>query len=200
MSGTEKLKEKIIAEAEAQAEKVLKEARARAADITGRAETEADERYANLLAQAQEQAQERKRRVLTIANLDARKQILAAKEEMIEDTFSQALARLQTISPESYREIIFSMILATAQNGDEELIISPEQQDAFDVPFLDRLNKALRKNGKKGEIALAAQTRPLKGGFVLSAGAVEINNSFNALLSMQRDQLEPAVAEMLFKE
>ena len=200
MSGAEKLKEKIIAEAEAQAKRLLEEARQRADTIVAHGEREAAAKKDTLLAQARIQAEERKQRALTIAGLDARKQILAAKEALIEDTFNQALSRLQELDREKYRELIFPMILAAAQRGDEELIVSPDQRDYFDTSFLEKINEALRRQGKKGEIALAGETRPLKGGFVLRAGEVEFNNSFDSLLRMRRDLLEPAVAGMLFAQ
>jgi len=200
LSGAEKLKEKIITEAEAQAKRLLEEARQRADTIIANGEREGTAKKDALLAQARIQAEERKRRALTIAGLDARKQILAAKEELIEDSFNQALARLQTLDREKYRELIFPMILAAAQRGDEELIVAPDQRDYFDAKFLGKVNEALRRRGKKGEIVLAGETRPLKGGFVLRAGEVELNNSFDSLLRMQRDLLEPAVAGMLFAD
>ncbi|HAP31827.1 MAG TPA: V-type ATP synthase subunit E [Firmicutes bacterium] len=200
MSGAEKLKEKIIAEAEAQAKRLLEEARQRADTIVAHGEREGTSKKDALLAQARAQAEERKRRALTITELDARKQILAAKEELIEDTFNQALARLQALDREKYRELVFPMILAAVQRGDEEIIVSPEQKIFFDASFMEKLNTTLRQQGKKGEIALSGTTRLLKGGFVLQAGEVEINNSFDSLLRMQRDLLEPAVAGMLFAE
>ena len=40
----------------------------------------------------------------------------------------------------------------------------------------------------------------IKGGFILQSGGVEINNTFQALLEMQRDELEPEVASLLFGE
>jgi len=200
LSGAEKLKEKIIAEAEAQAKRLLEEARQRADTIVAHGEREGTSKKDALLAQARAQAEERKRRALTITELDARKQILAAKEELIEDTFNQALARLQALDREKYRELVFPMILAAVQRGDEEIIVSPEQKIFFDASFMEKLNTTLRQQGKKGEIALSGTTRLLKGGFVLRAGEVEINNSFDSLLRMQRDLLEPAVAGMLFAE
>jgi V/A-type H+/Na+-transporting ATPase subunit E len=199
MSEAEKLKEKIIAAAGEQAERVLQEARKRSAEITARGEAEAGARLDALLADAHKQAAERKRRALTIAELDARKQILAAKEELIEDTFTQALARLQEMGREASQQLLFPMILAAVQHGDEEIIVSQGQQHYFDASFLDKINKTLQQQGKKGELTLDAETRPLKGGFVLRAGDVEINNSFYSLLRMQRDSLEPAVAGMLFE-
>ena len=187
-------------EADAQAKRLLDEARQRADSVVAHGEREGAAKRDALLAQARSQAEERKHRALTISGLDARKQILSAKEELIEDTFNQALARLRSLDREKYRELIFPMILAAAQQGNEELIVSPDQRDYFDASFLGKINEALRLQGKKGEIALAGETRPLKGGFILRAGEVELNNSFDSLLRMQRDLLEPAVAGMLFAE
>ncbi|HSW35005.1 MAG TPA: V-type ATP synthase subunit E family protein [Candidatus Limnocylindrales bacterium] len=200
MSGAERLKEKIIAEAEAHAEQVLNEARQRASELTERGEKEAMLRRETLLTEARIQAEEKKRRTLTLAELDARKEILAAKEELIENTFTHALSRLQELDQVAYLESIFPMILASVQHGDEEIIASYGQRDYYDSSFLGELNEALRGQGKKGELTIAAETRPLRGGFVLRAGEVEINNSFDSRLRMQRDVLEPAVAEMLFTE
>ncbi len=199
MSEAEMLKEKIISEAGEQAGRVLQEAQKRSAAITARGEADAKARREALLADAQTQAAELKRRARTIAELDARKQILTAKEKLIEDTFAQALARLQELGREAYQDLLFPMILAAVQYGDEDIIVSPDQRHFFDATFLGKLNKTLKQQGKKGELTLAAEIRPLKGGFVLRAGDVEINNTFNSLLRMQRDSLEPAVARMLFE-
>lgn len=200
MSGAEKLKEKIIMEAEIQEKLLLEEAQQRAEIIVAGGEREGTAKKDALLAQARAQAEERKRRALTIAQLDARKQVLAAKEELIEDTFNQALVRLQELDRDRYRELVLPMILAASQRGDEELIVAPGQRDHFDASFLEKINESLRGQGKKGGIVLSGETRPLKGGFILRAGEVEFNNSFDSLLRMQRDLLEPAVAGMLFEE
>ncbi len=199
MSEAEMLKEKIISEAGEQAERVLQEAQKRSAAITARGEADAKAGRETLLADAQTEAAELKRRALTIAKLDARKQILTAKEELIEDTFAQVLARLQELGREASQDLLFPMILGAVQYGDEDIIVSPDQRYYFDASFLAKLNKALEQQGKKSDLTLAVETRPLKGGFVLRAGDVEINNSFNSLLRMQRDSLEPAVAKMLFE-
>jgi len=200
MSGAEKLKEKIIIEANEQAEHVLNEARRRAEGIVSKAEEEAAARKKLLLEKARAQAEERRRRILTIAELEARKKLLAAKEELIEDTFKQALERLQGMETASYQELILPLLFDAAESGREKIIVSSQDRRHFTAEFLARANEALRQKGKAGELSLADESREMKGGFILREGEVEINCSFDSILRMQRDQLEPEVAALLFNE
>lgn len=198
MSGANKLKEKILAEANSQAEEVLAEARKKAADILAKGEEEAAAKKAAVLELARTQAEERRRRAQTIAELDARKAILAAKEGLIEDTFTQALSRLSQMDQKTFEDLMYPMLLAASQTGTEEIIVSQADRKRFTPEVLDRVNKALAQQGKAGNLVLSGETREMQGGFILRAGDVEINNSFDSILRMQRDQLEPEVATILF--
>jgi len=198
MTGAEKLKEKIMSEAAAEADRLLGAAKLNAAQVLVRGEQEAGSKRKALLEQAQLQAEDRRRRARTIAGLEARKAILAAKEEMIEETFTEALTRLQRLERQAYQEIIRPLLLAAAQSGNEEIIISAGDKERFTPDFLAKVNKELANRGKQGNLTLAAETRDLHGGFILRTGELEINSSFPALLRMQREQLEPEVAAALF--
>jgi V/A-type H+-transporting ATPase subunit E len=198
MSGADKLKEKILAEAESQAQVVLEEAQKKVAAITAKSEQGIAEKVASLLEMARLQGDERRRRAKTIAELDARKAILAAKEKMIEDTFKQALTRLSAMDQQQFEDLLFPMLLAASETGAEEVIVSPTDRERFTSEYLGRVNQALTQAGKLGNLILSDETRVMQGGFILRAGDVEINSSFDSVLRMQRDQLEPEVAAILF--
>lgn len=200
MSGADKLKEKIITEANSQVEIVLEEARQRAEQIIARGEQEASDRRKKMLNHFHAQADERRRRAQTIAGLDARKAILSAKEKMVEDTFSQALARLRKVENKAYQDLVFPLIISAVQSGNEEIICSAHDREYFTPEFVDKVNQALTREGKQGKLTLSDETREVNGGFILRAGDVELNNSFDSNLRMQRDQLEPDVAAILFNE
>lgn len=198
MSGADKLKEKILAEAGSQAEEVLEEARKKAAAIIAKGEKEAAAKKESVLEQARAMGEERRRRAQTIAGLDARKAILAAKEDLIEATFGPALERLQGLDQKQYEDMIYPMLLAASQTGTEEVIVSAADVGRFTPELMGRVNQALKEQGKQGNLALSGETREMQGGFILRAGDVEVNNSFDSILRMQRDQLEPEVAAILF--
>jgi V/A-type H+-transporting ATPase subunit E len=198
MSGAEKLKEKILAEAGNQVEQVLADAREKAAKILAKGEAETAAKQKSVLDFARVQADERRRRAQTIAELDSRKAILAAKEELIEETFQQALNRLSVLDAKSYEDLIYPMLLAASQTGAEEVIVSALDRRLFTPEFMDRVNKALLSQGKPGALKLSGDTHDMQGGFILRTGSVEINSTFSSILRMQRDQLEPEVAAILF--
>lgn len=200
MSGAKKLKEKIISEASKQAEHVLSEARAAAAEIIKKGEQEAADRKKIILEKARLLADEDQRRAITLAGLDARKRILATKESLIEDVFEQALERLKNIETSVYQDLILPMILAAAESGKEEIIVSTSDRKHFTAGFLTTVNEALSRQGKEGRLFLSEECGEMQGGFILRSGDIEINCSFDSILRMQRDQLEPEVAAILFKE
>jgi V/A-type H+-transporting ATPase subunit E len=198
MSGAEKLKEKIISEAAGWADRELAEAGLRAGEIVAAARKQADDKNKSILEQALVQAGERRRRAATIAELDARKEILRAKEELIEDTFRQALERLRLLKGAAAREVLMPMLLAAVKSGREEIIVSAGDRELFTPEFVAAVNKALAERGSQGGLILSGETREMRGGFILRSGEVEINSSFDTILRMQRDQLEPEVAAALF--
>ena len=58
-------------------------------------------------------------------------------------------------------------------------------------------NEAL---GGKGNLTLSQESRPIKGGLILSDGDVEVNCTFETLVRLQRGELEREVAKVLFDE
>ncbi|MCL5981466.1 MAG: V-type ATP synthase subunit E family protein [Firmicutes bacterium] len=198
MSGAEKLKEKIVSEASKLAEQVVAEAKLRAEEIVAGARMQAEEKHQRILRQAHLQAEENRRRIRTIAELDARKEVLAAKVRTIENVFQQALTRLQALETAEFRAFILMMLVAAAEKGNEEIIVSARDRVRFTADLLADVNEALEKQGKQGKLVLSAQVREIQGGVILRSGEVEIDCSFDSILRMQRDQLEPEVAAVLF--
>ena len=49
-------------------------------------------------------------------------------------------------------------------------------------------------------LTLSEETRPIRGGFVMVDGDVEINCAFETLIQLQREKLEREVARVLFGE
>ena len=49
-----------------------------------------------------------------------------------------------------------------------------------------------------GLLTLSEETRPIRGGFILVDGPVEVNCSFESMLRLQREKLEKPAADLLF--
>lgn len=197
-AGAERIIEHILDDAKAKAAEIKAEAALKSREAAGEAQKDAVRRQEHILARARDEAAERKRRILGAAQLDARKDKLAVKQELIAAAFKQSLEELCAVDDRSYSSILQRMLLAAVETGTETVFISEKDRARIPESFWADLNCALEKAGKKGGLILAEETRQIQGGFILQSGGVEINCSFKALLEAQRDELEPEVAGILF--
>lgn len=199
MAEAEKLTAEILAEADAHAAALKAEAKAEAEKIAAAARSEAQAARERILAGAKARADETARRVLTIAELEGRKEILAAKQKHIEAAFAGALAKLAGLDTAAYWQIIKPMLLKSVETGNETVYISAHDAGRITPAMIEEINEALRAAGKPGNLTLAAEPVATDGGFILSTGATKLNSSFATVVKMLRDELEPEVAEILFR-
>ena len=88
-----------------------------------------------------------------------------------------------------------TMIKKAAASGQEEIIVSPEDREMFAGGLLEEINGKLGLN-----LRLSDESRDIQGGFILRAPGIEIHSSFEALIRMERDQIETEIADILFQE
>jgi len=187
---------KIESDSEEKANNLKADAEAVAKGILEQAREEAKEKRCVILKKGEEEAERVRRRILQIADLDVRKIILSAKRQVISDAFDQVRNRLDELK--NYRDLVYKMLLAVVETGDEEVVISTRDNSRIDQNFINSINQELQKRGKKGALKLAKEKAPITGGFVLRRGKVELDNSFSSLIKSQKDELEIKVAEILF--
>ena len=176
----------------------MDEAAQKADRIKAEADLKAVDKEKRILEQAAKVAEEQKRRIVGVALLDARKELLAGKQELLDKAFRQSLEDLANMDELSYYSILKEMLLAQVITGRETVILSARDRERIPADFWREINEELKRSGKNGELAPSGEIRAIQGGFILQAGGVEINCSFKSLLDMQRDEIEPAVAGLLF--
>ncbi len=197
--GAEKITQRILDDAHATAESIKAEAAEKTKAVEDEARKRAERKKEEILEQTGKVAEERKRRILGVAQLEARKELLAAKQEMIEEVFQKSLEQLTSKDEKSYLAIIREMLLNLVERGNETVIFSAHDLEKITDGFWKDVNKALADKGREGNLKLSRESREIKGGFILQAGGVEMNCSFEALLEEKRDQLETEVANILFE-
>lgn len=199
MEGIDRIRERIIEDAQADATRIKEEATEKARSLKERKIADNNRSNERLIKENEVTAQERKRRLIAAAELEMRKDILKAKQDTIDDVMDKSLAAIKSMPLESYKEIIFNMLME-ASSGNEEVIFSKEDRERLDEKFLKEVNKALKKAGKDGKLSLSEEEANFEGGFILKSEGLEINNTFSALLRMSRDRLETELADILFRE
>ena len=227
MNGIEKITAQINADTQAEIDRILGDANAQAEAIAAKYRTQAQAEDADLLAKSQKAAAEREERLISAAQMEARKSLLAVKQEMVERAYQRALEKLRSLPREQYEELLAAMLVQASSTGKEEAVFSPEDQEDAGKAAVSRANDLLAKqvapelllgdgavasflNKVAANVSAFAQgtamltvseeTRPIQGGFILKNGRVEINCTFDAMIRSEREQTAGAVAKLLFPE
>ena len=195
MNGIEKITQRIEADAQTEIDRILSEAREEADQITGRYKAQAEAEAASLAARNEKSAAEREERLVSVAQMEARKVQLAAKQEMVEKAYDLALEKLCAMPDARYTEVLAGLLVQASSNGREEAIFSPEDRERVGKAAVDKANAA---SGK--QLKLSKETRPLKGGFVLRDENIEVNCTFDTLVRLEKAETTGAVVKKLFPE
>lgn len=175
---------------------MLREAQAKAGELRASSDSKIAKDREATIEQARLDAIATDDRMQRMAKLDARKELLAAKRDVLDEAFVRALDKMAAMPDEQARAFGLGMLLDAA-TGDETLI--PDTMSAWcDQRFVDMANEALAKAGKASGIKLSNEKRQLGGGFVLARGGLEVNCSYKAAVDARRMDIEAEVATLLF--
>ena len=123
MNGIDTILRRLDTDAKAEADAVLKKARQEAADITARYQAQAAQEAARLAARNEKAAEEREERLVSAAQMEGRKTILAAKQTVMEQVYDKALEKLLSLPRTQYIEVLAALL---AQASPEARPSSPQ--------------------------------------------------------------------------
>lgn len=193
MNGIERILQRIESEARAEREEILNNARKEAAVIESRYQAQAEQETAELEAKRQRAAVEQEERLLSVAQMEARKTLLAVKQELVEQAYSQALEKLCSLSEAERVSVLAELLVRASSNGREEVIVSPGDHDGAGRAAVEKANADAGL-----QLTLSEETRPIRGGFILRDGSIEMNCAFDTLIRLQKTETAGMVAKKLF--
>lgn len=188
ISGTNKLAERIVTDAQDEARAVLAEAQTAAQGILRESEKAVSVRKAELTSQKNNAVTSLVSGYQTRAMLDAKKDALRKKRVVIDAAFTSAYEAMLSLDAEKRKNICKSMLLSQAEGGETVL---PAAQDRAAVA-------ALIAAMPDKKLTLASGTAAIDGGFILLGDGYEKDCSFRSLLATIRDAEETAVYQLLF--
>ncbi len=195
MNGIEKITDRLDAEASARVDSILAEAKKSAGQITERSNAEIERLREDLRNRGDKDAAEREERLTSVAQMEARQLMLRAKQEMMELAFDKALDQLCGASDEAYAAVCTKLLVKAAPDGKGEAIFAADRQKAGELAIAEA-NKQLGN----GSLTVSKEQRPIKGGFILKNGSVEVNCTYETLVRLQRTEAAQDVAKLLFPE
>ena len=228
MNGIEKITQQISADTQAEVDRVLSAAREQAAEIQAGYETRAKAEADAIVTRGRQNAARREERLAAVAALDGRKAVLAAKQEMVQKAFDQAVDTLCSLPDEDYVNLLAALAVKASTTGREAVVLSQKDRARVGKAVVLAANEALAKNvspkmpeelsdtrtgaflekvvtgasallAGTGMLTLSEKTAPIRGGLILVDGDVEVNCSFEMLVRLARNDLAGQVAGLLFE-
>ncbi|MEN6594797.1 MAG: hypothetical protein ABFC31_07630 [Clostridiaceae bacterium] len=188
ISGTNKLAERILGDAEAEAQKTLAEAEAAAGAIRAENERALKVLREELTIKREAAVKSLLDGFMTRAALDGRKSTLAKKRAIIDETFLSAYRALLKLDENQRARICERMLRAEAEGGET---VVPAKADRKGI-------EQVLSGMKDKQLKLSEQDAPIEGGFLLLSKSYEKDCSFLSLMNEVRQDEETSVAKMLF--
>lgn len=197
MSDLTALKNEILAEARLQAERIRQEASEKAQELLAEAGQAAESRCREITREHQREADERRNRILTAAELDRKRELLAAKDQMISQTVQLARQKAIHLPLDRKSGLFIRLLLGAAETGTEE--VHPAKSDRGLLEgLLPQVNLELAKRGLQGQLRMGCDAEGVESGFLLVGNGFTADLSLVSLVLGIKDDAVPEVARILF--
>lgn len=178
--------DKIISDAQKVADVTLSQAQKEADAILKAAKDKALRQLDQMDREANSEAERVKSKEISTADMQARKAILATKQEILAEVIAEAEARLIGLEDSEYKRVIGGMLERLDASLGKEIIVSAKDRE--------RLAETIQEKG----FVLSAHTADINGGFIVKNGDIEYNYSFASILAVEKEAIRKAAAEILF--
>ena len=195
MKGTEKIIAHIKADADAQVNAILAQAEQQCAGIRGDFDKQAAALYAERLRAGVKETQDRVDGEARIARMEGRKELLAAKQELVSRSFRKAQEQIVSLPEEQYVAFLAKLAAQASVTGEEKIVLNARDRKAIG----EKLVKAANARLENGRLTLAEETGDFAGGLILRRGSIEANCTVELLVELSRSELSAQVAEILFQ-
>lgn len=223
MTGLNKITDKILADAQADAQAIIEAAEQKCREIDAEYAKKAQEIKEKLNADAEREGESIVTRAKSSAAIEKRNLLLETKSNLVDEAFDSALADILALSDDKYCELLVSLLISTLREqveaeqtsrtlyGEEEAL-APERYEVIlnrkDRDRLaDRLIPAFRaeaaKEGKPDaevvdKVFLSDSAANIDGGLIVRYGDIESNCSLGIIMNQLRPEIEAKVIDALF--
>ena len=178
--------DKILEEAEKETQVILKEGKKEADAIIKAAEEKAYKTKESFRKRAEEEARKVHAKEISGAEMEAKKAILAEKQNILAEVIAEAKTQLENLPDAEYVEVVGGMLSRLDASEGKEIIVSARDRK--------RLEGTIQEKG----LILSAETREIDGGFIVRNGDIEYNYSFDAIIMVDKEEIQLAAAKILF--
>jgi vacuolar-type H+-ATPase subunit E/Vma4 len=192
--GLEKIRQSVLAEAKAEATRVIDSARKSKANLLAAQKEAAEEEFDRLCRLRMQAIEEEYNRKLIHLKGAAGKQILDKRNALLKSLFEKAKSEILAWPSEKYATVMRRLVEKAAGDNEGKIRVHPE-----DKGVLQSVLSELNQGRDRARITLD-ETAPLpqRGGFVFVGASFEVDQTLEAMLKDIEHEMLPAVASELF--
>ena len=198
MNNIETITARIAAQAREEIAVLDQETELEIQQILDQAAVQAEAEYNALLDQGRAAAAAHLDQLDSMDALEARKEILAKKRELVSQTFDLVMAQLCAMEGAERASLLAQLAVNGCTTGTEELVLSTSDRADIGQGVVDAANILLEQTGRTGRLTLSDDTRSTQGGLFIRSGKVEANCSYETLLRLAQETYASQVAGILF--
>jgi V/A-type H+-transporting ATPase subunit E len=192
--GLEKIRQAVLAEAKAEATRIIDSARKKNADSLKLEKEAAEQEFERLCKLRMQAIEEDYSRKLIQLKGTAGKRLLDKRNALLKSLFERAKQEILTWPPEKYGRVMEQLIERAAGTLEGKLRVHPDEGSVF-----ERILKEMNKRRGDANITLD-QTDSLsdRGGFIFVSVQFEVDHTLDTMLKEIEHDLLPAIAADLF--
>ena len=195
MKGTEKIIAHIQSDAQAQCDAVLAAAKEKCDAIREDYAKQAAGAYAERIRAGVKSCADEGESAARLGRMEAKKTLLAVKQEMISRSFDEAAKQLVSLPEEQYVALLAKLAAAASVTGEEEIVLNAADRARVGEAVVKAANEKL---GEKGKLKLSDAEGEFDGGLILRRGNIEVNCTTALLVELCRGEMSAAIAGVLF--
>ena len=155
MSGLDKMKAQIIAEAQDNAKEILAQAHAQADSIIGEAKAQAEKDARKIVAQAEARAEDSVKRLASSSDMRKRKAVLEAKQEVISEVLEDAYKAVGELDDAAYFAMLEKVLEKYVLPEEGTICFTEKDRKRMPQGYMEKVYETvcIKHRRKKDEIA-----------------------------------------------
>lgn len=200
MDGINKITERIAAETRDEISSMQAETAEKCSSIKDAYNKIAQEEYWKLIKDGTKECEQQVQRLASTAAMEAKKSVLAMKQESVARIFEVATEELCNLPDDQYVDFLAKLAADASSTGFEEIVFNARDKASCAKAVVKAANELLKKKGLAPKLTISEQTGSFGGGLMVKQGDIEVNCTVETLVELSKSELAPKIAELLFAE
>ncbi|PKM72807.1 MAG: hypothetical protein CVU91_07205 [Firmicutes bacterium HGW-Firmicutes-16] len=198
MEGINKITERIAAETQLEIEALQAETTEKCRAIKEEYSGRAQEEYWKLIREGAKECEAYGQRLAGAAALEAKKSVLAMKQDAVLRVFDKALETLCSLPEKQYIEFMARQAASAASTGLEEIVFNARDKATCAKAVTKEANELLKNRGLLPKLTVSEKTGNFRGGLMVKQGDIEVNCTIEKLVELSKSELATQVVAVLF--